>query len=127
MRTYGRQFGWKNLAGDAVHFDYVGTAKQMFKGGKISKPTYIMAGEKGPEFIFDSDTTKGLDNLAPGLLEKLNYANTKPQLASILQSYAGYEDGGEQVVQVIVPEPQVIPMMMPVPMGGGMEIGRAHV
>jgi hypothetical protein len=34
------------------------------------------------------DTTRGLDSLAPQLLEKLNLASTKPQLASILQSYA---------------------------------------
>jgi hypothetical protein len=50
-----------------------------------------MIGEKGPEFVFDANTTAGLDKLAPQLLEKLNFASTKPQLASILQSYAPYD------------------------------------
>jgi hypothetical protein len=58
------------------------------KGGRVLKPTFAMLGEKGPEFVFDADTTRGLDRLAPQLLEKLNRAKTKPQLASILQSYA---------------------------------------
>jgi hypothetical protein len=34
-----------------------------------------MIGEKGPEFVFDADTTRGLDKLAPQLLEKLNCKN----------------------------------------------------
>jgi hypothetical protein len=48
-----------------------------------------MLGEKGtPEFVFDYDTTRGLDSLAPRLLDKLNRAKTKPQLARILEFYA---------------------------------------
>jgi hypothetical protein len=61
------------------------------KGGRIHKPIIAMIGEKGPEFVFDANTTAGLDKLAPQLLEKLNFASTKPQLASILQSYAPYD------------------------------------
>ena len=102
-------------------------SKPMYKGGRINGLTFIKGGEKGPEFIFDADTTKGLDSLAPGLLEKLNIAKTKSQLASILQSYAGYEDGGEQVVYVDSPEPQIVPMMMPIPMGSGMVGGGGGV
>lgn len=57
------------------------------------------------KFIFDADTTAGLDRLAPGILEKLNVAKTKPQLASILQSYAAYEQpyGSTEIVEVPVP------------------------
>jgi hypothetical protein len=61
------------------------------KGGRIRGLTFAMIGEKGPEFVFDANTTAGLDKLAPQLLEKLNFASTKPQLASILQSYAPYD------------------------------------
>jgi hypothetical protein len=61
------------------------------KGGRIRGLTFAMLGERGPEFVFDANTTAGLDRLAPQLLEKLNFASTKPQLASILQSYAPYD------------------------------------
>jgi hypothetical protein len=72
------------------------------KGGRVLKPTFAMLGEKGPEFVFDADTTAGLDRLAPQLLEKLNIAKTKPQLASILQSYASYDARSEASQTFIV-------------------------
>ena len=62
-----------------------------------------MIGEKGPEFVFDANTTAGLDKLAPQLLEKLNFASTKPQLASILQSYASYDTMSPQTIIVQSP------------------------
>jgi hypothetical protein len=73
----------------STHYNHVHIA--FAKGGRIHKPIIAMIGEKGPEFVFDADTTRGLDKLAPQLLEKLNFASTKPQLASILQSYAPYD------------------------------------
>ena len=50
--------------------------------------------------------------MAPLLLEKLNAAKTKPQLANILQSYAPYEDGAEQTV-IVMNNPQMIPIPIP--------------
>jgi hypothetical protein len=73
------------------------------KGGRIHKPIIAMIGEKGPEFVFDANTTAGLDKLAPQLLEKLNFASTKPQLASILQSYASYDTMSPQTIIVQSP------------------------
>jgi hypothetical protein len=73
----------------STHYNHVHIA--FSKGGRIRGLTFAMLGEKGPEFVFDADTTAGLDKLAPQLLEKLNIAKTKPQLASILQSYAPYD------------------------------------
>jgi hypothetical protein len=73
------------------------------KGGRIHKPIIALIGEKGPEFVFDADTTRGLDKLAPQLLEKLNFASTKPQLASILQSYASYDTMSPQTIVVQSP------------------------
>ena len=72
------------------------------KGGRIRGLTFAMLGERGPEFVFDADTTAGLDRLAPQLLEKLNIAKTKPQLASILQSYASYDARSEASQTFIV-------------------------
>jgi hypothetical protein len=83
------------------HYNHVHIA--FAKGGRISKPTYALIGENGPEFVFDADTTAGLDRLAPQLLEQLNFASTKPQLASILQSYAPYDAMSQQTI--VVPTP----------------------
>jgi hypothetical protein len=61
---------------------------------------------RDPEFVFDANTTAGLDRLAPQLLEKLNFASTKPQLASILQSYASYDaSASPQTIIVQSPPP----------------------
>jgi hypothetical protein len=97
-------------APNALHSNHVHVAYAL--GGRVRKPTYAVVGDKGPEFIFDADTTAGLDRLAPGILEKLNVAKTKPQLASILQSYATYEQpyGDTQIVEV--------PVEVPVSVGG---------
>jgi len=83
------------------------------RGGRVRKPTFATLAEDGrPEFVFDADTTAGLDRLAPGILEKLNVAKTKPQLASILQSYATYEQpyGETQVIEVPVEVPVPVEM-----------------
>jgi len=104
-----------------------GSNVKLAKGGRVSKPTYAQIGERGPEYIFDADTTRGLDSLAPNLLEYLNAAKTKSQLMSVLQSYAGYETGAEEVIEVIIPQSQMVPLPIPMPSGiggfGGMSGG----
>lgn len=104
-----------------------GSNVKLAKGGRISKPTRALIGERGAEFIFDADTTRGLDSLAPNLLEYLNAAKTKSQLMSVLQSYAGYETGAEEVIEVIIPQSQMVPLPIPMPSGiggfGGMSGG----
>jgi len=88
------------------------------KGGRVLKPTFATLAEDGrPEFVFDADTTRGLDSLTPNLLDHLNAAKTKPQLMGVLQSYAGYENMGMQDIIVELPEPELIPV--PVPMNRG--------
>jgi hypothetical protein len=84
---------------DPDHADHVHVAYAL--GGRVPKLTFAMLGERGPEFVFDADTTAGLDRLAPQLLEKLNIAKTKPQLASILQSYAPYDASASSQTIVI--------------------------
>ncbi len=111
-------FGKYESSPNALHSHHVHVAYA--KGGRITKPTRALIGEKGPEFIFDADTTKGLDFLAPNLLEYLNAAKTKPELMSILQSYAGYEDGAEQTV-IVMNNPQMVPI--PIPTGNSGSIG----
>ena len=111
-------FGKYESSPNALHSHHVHVAYA--KGGRISKPTRALIGEKGPEFIFDADTTRGLDHMAPLLLEKLNAAKTKPQLANILQSYAPYEDGAEQTV-IVMNNSQMVPI--PIPTGNSGSIG----
>lgn len=98
------------------HYHHVHVA--FAKGGRVSKPTRALIGEKGPEFVFDADTTKGLDQMMPNLLENLNAAKNKSQLMSVLMSYTDYEDMGEQTITVELPPPQVVVQQVPVPMGG---------
>jgi len=93
-----------------IHHHHVHVAYA--KGGRVRKLTRAILGEKGPEFVFDADTTAGLDRLAPQLLERLNMAKTKPQLASILQMYTDYEQQGTEFIEVPVEVP------VPMPMGG---------
>jgi len=100
------------------HYNHVHVA--FAKGGRVTKPTRALIGEKGPEFIFDADTTRGLDHMTPLLLEKLNAAKTKPQLARILQSYAPYESGAEQTV-IVMNNSQMVPI--PIPTGNSGSIG----
>jgi hypothetical protein len=134
----GAQWGGSGAIGSR---DYAGSGKvrktlkeflggsnvKLAKGGRVSKPTRALIGERGAEFIFDADTTRGLDSLAPNLLEYLNAAKTKSQLMGVLQSYAGYETGAEEVIEVIIPQSQMVPLPIPMPSGiggfGGMSGG----
>jgi len=98
------------------------------KGGRVLKPTFATLAEDGiPEFVFDADTTRGLDSMTPNLLEYLNAAKTKSQLMGVLQSYAGYETGAEEVIEVVIPQSQMVPLPIPMPSGiggfGGMSGG----
>jgi hypothetical protein len=46
---------------------------------------------------------------------------------SVLQSYAGYETGAEEVIEVVIPQSQMVPLPIPMPSGiggfGGMSGG----
>ena len=97
-----------------------GTIKKFAKGGRVNRPTFALIGEKGKEFIFDANTTSGLDAMVPYLLDRLNAANTKREIMRILQSYAGYEDGAEQTV-IVMNNPQMVPI--PIPTGNSGSIG----
>ena len=112
--------GQKEFAGSKKVRQILGIGAYL-KGGRVLKPTFATLAEDGrPEFVFDADTTAGLDSMTPNLLEYLNAAKTKPELMSILQSYAGYEDGAEQTV-IVMNNPQMVPI--PIPTGNSGSIG----
>jgi len=99
------------------HHNHVHVA--YFKGGRVRKLTRAILGERGPEFVFDADTTAGLDRLAPQLLDKLNIAKTEKQVENILQSYMSYNApyGEEPEIVYITIE---VPAAVPVPISRGM-------
>ena len=112
--------GQKEFAGSRKVRQILGIGAYL-KGGRVLKPTLATLAEDGrPEFVFDADTTAGLDSMTPNLLEYLNAAKTKSQLMGILQSYAGYEDGAEQTV-IVMNNPQMVPI--PIPTGNSGSIG----
>lgn len=98
---------------DGSHQNHVHVAYA--KGGRVLKPTYAILAEEGPEFVFDADTTKGLDQMAPNLLDSLNIAKTKSQLAGVLQSYASYYNPTPATTIML----QKVIIEKPVPVGGG--------
>ena len=62
------------------------------KGGKTpGVPTPAIVGEKGPEFVLDTDTTTALEQNFPGFLVSLNKADYKGTL-QVLQNYASYHN-----------------------------------
>lgn len=99
----------------ADHYNHVHVAFE--KGGKTpGVPTPAIVGEKGPEFVLDTDTTTALEQNFPGFLDSLNKADYKGTL-QVLQNYASYHNpsGTTLMMQrVIIEKP--IPMQSK---GGG--------
>jgi hypothetical protein len=59
----------------------------MNEGGMIKRPSLAIIAERGKEeFLLGGRTTELFNSLNPNLLEKINAAKTKPQLADILLS-----------------------------------------
>ena len=59
----------------------------MSEGGMIERPSLAIIAERGKEeFLLGGRTTELFNSLGPNLLEKINTAKTKPQLADILLS-----------------------------------------
>ena len=97
-----------------IHNNHVHVAYE--KGGKVPGRTKAILGEKGPEFVLDTDTTTALEQNFPGFLDSLNKADYKGTL-QVLQNYASYHNpsGTTLMMQrVIIEKP--IPMQSK---GGG--------
>jgi len=115
----GHQWGGRGAIGET---EYRGSRKvrqilgltsgKFAVGGRIPRPTVALMGEKGQEFVFDADTTRGLDSMAPGFLDYLNKAKTKPELANILRTY------GDEPEVIFVPIPMPSQSQPPMSIGG---------
>jgi hypothetical protein len=96
--------------------------KAMAKGGLVRGMTRAIIGEKGPEFVLDSNTTSALENTFPGFLNALNKANYNDAI-QVLRDYASYESGSEEQIVVEQPAPEIVYLPMPMPMGSGIGFG----
>ncbi|NDB83048.1 MAG: hypothetical protein EB127_09970, partial [Alphaproteobacteria bacterium] len=97
MIANGRQFGWKNLPGDAVHFDFVGGngPKAYAKGGEtLAGPHLAMLGEKGKEIVVDADSS----GPARDMLLAINQAKDYKGVMKAIQQYAPYDAMSPQTI-----------------------------
>ena len=98
---FGQQFG-KSM-----------TKKGLLKGGLatggIATFGKYMLGEEGPEMVIDADSTKKIEEVAPGFLAALNRASAS-EVPEVLNSYASYEGtaGRERIVPVPVPQKEEV-------------------
>ena len=94
---FGQQFG-KSM-----------TKKGLLKGGLYTggEATYgkYLLGERGPEYVIDSDSYLALEKEAPGFLAALNNADAG-EVPDVLRTYASYEGtaGRERLVPVPIPQ-----------------------
>lgn len=99
---------------NSQHYHHVHVAYG--RGGLVRGFTKAILGERGPEFVLDTDTTLALEQNFPGFLSALNKANYDGAI-EVLKNYADYEKFPVEVV-VDQPQPQAIPMIVHVPMSG---------
>jgi len=82
------------------------------KGGLIRGFTKAMLGERGIEFVLDTDTTTALEQNFPGFLDALNKANYDGAI-NVLRNYASYESGYPIEIEIEQSDPEIVyvPMM----------------
>ena len=76
----------------------------LYTGGEATFGKYLL-GERGTEFVMDSDSYLALEKEAPGFLAALNDADAG-EVSEVLRTYASYEGtaGRERLVPVPVPQ-----------------------
>lgn len=81
------------------------------QGGFVRGMHKALIGERGVEFVLDTDTTRALEENFPGFLKDLNSANYQGAI-QVLRNYADYEDvgGGSEIVMIPVPVSTPLPI-----------------
>ena len=76
----------------------------LYTGGEATFGKYLL-GERGPEYVIDSNSYLALEKEAPGFLKALNDADAG-EVSDVLRTYASYEGtaGRERLVPVPVPQ-----------------------
>ena len=85
-----------------------GVKAGLYTGGEATFGKYLL-GEKGPEYVIDSDSYRGIEEEAPGFLAALNDADAG-EVSEVLRTYASYEGpaGRERLVPVPVPQKEEV-------------------
>ena len=80
----------------------------LYTGGEATFGKYLL-GERGPEFVMDSNSYLALEKEAPGFLAALNDADAG-EVSEVLRTYASYEGtaGRERLVPVPVPQKEEV-------------------
>ena len=80
----------------------------LYTGGEATYGKYLL-GERGPEYVMDSNSYLALEKEAPGFLAALNDADAG-EVPEVLRSYASYEGtaGRERLVPVPVPQKEEV-------------------
>ena len=84
------------------------TKGALYTGGEATFGKYLL-GERGTEFVMDSDSYLALEKEAPGFLAALNDANAG-EVSEVLRTYASYEGpaGRERIVPVPIPQKEEV-------------------
>ena len=86
-----------------------GATKGALATGGIATFGKYLLGEEGPEMVIDADSTKKIEEVAPGFLAALNNADAG-EVPEVLNSYASYEGtaGRERLVPVPIPQKEEV-------------------
>ena len=90
----------------AGHSDHVHVAYS--KGGLVDGVTYAMMGERGREFVFDSNTTETVKAALPGFLESLNSTSNVSSVLKVIQAYASYDNAAPQEILIDDDQPSMM-------------------
>ena len=77
----------------------------------------VLAKLLNKESVLDVDTSEALRKIDPNLISRFNKASSAAEVASILMSYAPYEYGAPQTVEI--PEETIMTIAIPYRVGGG--------
>ena len=85
-----------------------GVKAGLYTGGEATFGKYLL-GERGTEFVMDSDSYLALEKEAPGFLAALNDADAG-EVPDVLRTYASYEGpaGRERIVPVPIPQKEEV-------------------
>ena len=85
---------------------------KMWRGGFTKSGAHkALLGERGREFVIDSDSTQALEVNFPGFLDAINRADGKAAI-QVLKNYASYEN------RFATSASQIVPIAVPVPVPG---------
>ena len=94
----GSSFPGSTMVDPGGHGDHVHLAYGL--GGLVKGITHAMLGEKGPEWVIDTDSYTAIESAYPGLLDAINHAKGKDAV-EVLMAYTDYERPEQQMAPTV--------------------------